>query len=92
MADLNNYQYYSLITIEPELILTSIDILIPSFMSVTQRNVSGTFPKIEENTIRILLRGISSMVTSPLLENNPYLHSDDYRDFLIKIATKLINQ
>ena len=42
--------------------------------------------------IRILLRGISSMVTSPLLENNPYLHSDDYRDFLIKIATKLINQ
>jgi AcrR family transcriptional regulator len=86
------YRLFIRSTIEPELIQTSIDILIPSFISVTQRNVSGTFPKIEEDTIRILLRGISSMVSAPLLENISYFHSDNYRNLLIKTAKQFINE
>jgi len=86
------YRLFIRSTIEPELIQTSIDILIPSFISVNQRNVSGTFPKIEEDTIRILLRGISSMVSAPLLENISYFHSDNYRNLLIKTAKQFINE
>ncbi len=84
------YRLFIRSTFEPELIQTSIDILIVSFAKAALNNVSGTFPSIEESRIKILLRGISSMVTSPLLENNPYFHSDDYRHFLIKTTIDLL--
>jgi AcrR family transcriptional regulator len=86
------YRLFIRSTNEPELIQTSIDILIPSFMIATQKNISGTFPIIEEKSIRMLLRGISSMVSSPFLENNPTLYCEGYRTFLIKSITNLLKE
>jgi len=75
---------------EPELIHTSIDILIPSFKVATKKNISGTFPIFEDNAMKLLLRGFFSMVYSPFLENNPNLYSEVYRAFLIKTVTNIL--
>jgi AcrR family transcriptional regulator len=75
---------------EPELIHTSIDILIPSFKVAAKKNMSGTFPKLQDNTMSMLLRGFFSMASSPFLEKNPNLYSEVYRTFLVKTVSSMI--
>ena len=83
------YRLFIKSTNEPELIHTSIDILIPSFIVATKSNISGTFPKLDDNEMKMLLRGFFSMASLPFLENNPNLYSKVYRSFLIKTVTNM---
>ena len=67
----------------------SIDILINPLIEARKRDVTGTFPSMEANELRLLLRSMQAVIRGPLFELNPIYGTKEHIELAKSICTRL---
>jgi AcrR family transcriptional regulator len=77
---------------EPENIAKPIDVLIPAFIQAQKLNQTGTMRMMDEDELRVILRGALAMVRSDFLEQNPYFGSAAHKKLMLDSMVRLFQK
>lgn len=77
------YRLFIKASVDPENMAKPIDVLIGPLMRAQKRNTTGTMKIMDENEVRIYLRGALAMVRSDFLEENPYFATQSHQRLML---------
>jgi AcrR family transcriptional regulator len=86
------YRLFIKASIDPENMAKPIDILIGPLMRAQKRNKTGTMKIMDENEIRIYLRGALAMVRSDFLEENPFFATQSHQRLMLDALVRLFQK
>ena len=76
----------------PEMLNSLQDPIIPHILEAQKRDLSGTFRQMEENELRLCIRGLQAAIRSPFIENQAHAGSKEHRDIAIRIAVAIFSK
>jgi len=77
---------------DPENLAKPIDVLIEPLIRAQIRNQSGSMRILDENELRIFLRGAQAMVRSDFLEQNPFFGTQSHRRLMLDSMVRLFQK
>lgn len=77
---------------DPENIAKPIDVLIDPLMRTQSRNQTETMRMMDENELRVILRGALAMVRSDFLEQNPYFGTSSHQRLMLDSMVRLFQK
>jgi AcrR family transcriptional regulator len=77
---------------DPENLAKPIDVLIEPLIRAQIRNQSGSMRVLDENELRIFLRGAQAMVRSDFLEQNPFFGTQSHRRLMLDSMVRLFQK
>jgi AcrR family transcriptional regulator len=77
---------------DPENLAKPIDVLINPLIRAQRRNQSGSMRVLDENELRIFLRGAQAMVRSDFLEQNPFFGTQSHRLLMLDSMVRLFQK
>ena len=73
----------------PERFNIAIDVLIPPLIQARVRDTTGTFAIMDEEELRLLLRGMQAVVRAPLFEQNPFFGTQEHKRLAKEVCMRL---
>lgn len=77
---------------DPENLAKPIDVLIEPLIRAQIRNQTGSMRLLDENELRIFLRGAQAMVRSDFLEQNPFFGTQSHRRLMLDSMVRLFQK
>lgn len=77
---------------DPENLAKPIDVLIEPLIRAQIRNQTGSMRLLDENELRIFLRGAQAMVISDFLEQNPFFGTQSHRRLMLDSMVRLFQK
>lgn len=73
----------------PERFNAAIDVLIAPLIEARMRDTTGTFPVMDAEELRLLLRGMQAVIRAPLFEQSPFFGTQEHRLLTVEICRRL---
>ena len=86
------YRMFIKASVDPENMAKPIDVLIEPLMNAQKINKTDTMKIMDENEVRIYLRGALAMVRSDFLEGNPYFGTPSHQRVVLEALVRLFQK
>ena len=86
------YRMFIKSSVDPENMAKPIDVLIEPLMNAQKINKTDTMKIMDENEVRIYLRGALAMVRSDFLEGNPYFGTPSHQRVVLEALVRLFQK
>jgi AcrR family transcriptional regulator len=86
------YRMFIKASVDPENMAKPIDVLIEPLMNAQKINKTDTMKIMDENEVRIYLRGALAMVRSDFLEGNPYFGTLSHQRVVLEALVRLFQK